>query len=201
MNDEAKVMRLFVAIELPAKVRGRLDDLQAELKKGNLEKLRWVRPENIHVTLKFLGETPADRRDEIEHAIGEAVADAPAHELTLGRLGKFGGRQNPRVLWVDLGGDTEALKDLHKRIDDKLVILGFPPEEREFAAHLTLARVPQDLQRAVARPLNEAIDSAKVPDMPIPVREVSLMLSELRREGPNYRRLASFDLKESTPGP
>jgi 2'-5' RNA ligase len=194
MTDEANVLRLFVAIELPAKVRQRLADLQADLQKGNLGRLRWVRPENIHITLKFLGGTPADRQHEIEHAIGEAVDGVPPHELTLGKLGKFGGRQHPRVLWVDVGGEVEALKSLHKRIDERLALLGFPPEEKEFAAHLTLARVPQDMQKAVARPIDEVIASEKLPDLPIPVRNVSLMLSELKREGPNYTRLASFAL-------
>ena len=90
--------------------------------------------------------------------------------------------------------DVDALKALQKRVDARIARLGFPADERPFAVHLTLARVPQDLARKVARPLAEAIEAVKVPDTPIPVREVVLMRSELRREGPVYTRLCGVEL-------
>ena len=194
MSDEPEVLRLFVAVELPANVRQRLADVADELRGMGLERLRWVRPENIHITLKFLGETPAERRPQIEDALRAAAEGVATHELTLGELGKFGGRQNPRVLWVDLRGEVDALKALHKRVDARIAPLGFPSDERPFAAHLTLARVPQDLAKKVARSLAEAIEAVKVPDLPIPVREIVLMRSELRRQGPVYTRLCGVEL-------
>ena len=194
MSDDPGVLRLFIAVELPANARQRLADVAGELRGMGLERLRWVRPENIHITLKFLGETPADRQPQIEDALRVAAEGVAPHELTLGELGKFGGRQNPRVLWVDVRGDVDALKALQKRVDAGIAPLGFPADERPFAAHLTLARVPQDLAKKVARPLTEAIDAVKVPDPPIPVREIVLMRSELRREGPIYTRLFGVDL-------
>jgi 2'-5' RNA ligase len=194
MSDESSVIRLFIAVELPANVRQRLADLADELRATGLERLRWVRPENIHITLKFLGETPAERQPQIEDALRAAAEGVPPHELTLGELGKFGGRQNPRVLWVDVRGDVDALKAMQKRVDAEIAALGFPADERPFAAHLTLARVPQDLARKVARPITDAIDAVKVPDTPIPVREIVLMRSELRREGPVYTRLFGVEL-------
>ena len=194
MSDEPSVLRLFIAVELPANVRQRLADVADELRGMGLERLRWVRPENIHITLKFLGETPAERRPQIEDALRAAAEGVATHELTLGELGKFGGRQNPRVLWVDLRGEVDALKALHKRVDARIAPLGFPSDERPFAAHLTLARVPQDLAKKVARSLAEAIEAVKVPDLPIPVREVVLMRSELRRQGPVYTRLCGVEL-------
>ena len=198
MSDEPGILRLFIAVELPANVRQRLADLADQLRGMGLERLRWVRPENIHITLKFLGETPAERQPQIEDALRAAAEGVAPHELTLGELGKFGGRQNPRVLWVDVRGDVDALKALHKRVDARMIAaLGFPADERPFAAHLTLARVPQDLARKVARPLAEAIDAVKVPDPPIPVRQVVLMRSELRREGPVYTRLCGVELRPS----
>ena len=194
MSGEPAVIRLFIAVELPANVRQRLADLADELRAMGLERLRWVRPENIHVTLKFLGETPAERQPQIEDALRAAAEGVAPHELTLGELGKFGGRQNPRVLWVDVRGDVDALKAMQKRVDAGIAALGFPADERPFAAHLTLARVPQDLARKVARPLTDAIDTVKVSDPPIPVREIVLMRSELRREGPLYTRLFGVSL-------
>ena len=194
MSDEPSVLRLFIAVELPASVRQRLADVADELRGMGLERLRWVRPENIHITLKFLGETPAERQPQIEDALRAAAEGVAPIELTLGELGKFGGRQNPRVLWVDVRGDVDALKALHKRVDARIAALGFPGDERPFAAHLTLARVPQDLSKKIARPLTDAIEAVKVPDPPIPVREIVLMRSELRREGPVYTRLSGVEL-------
>ena len=194
MSDEQSLLRLFIAIELPATVRQRLADVSNELRAMGLERLRWVKPENIHITLKFLGETPAESQPQIEDALRAAAEGVAPHELTLGALGKFGGRQTPRVLWVDVRGDVDALKALQKRVDARIAPLGFPADERPFAAHLTLARVPQDLAKKVARPLSDAIDAVKVPDPPIPVREVVLMRSELRPDGPVYTRLAGVEL-------
>jgi 2'-5' RNA ligase len=195
LSDAPRVLRLFVAIELPPEVREALARVQAGLKDGEMARLRWVKPESIHITLKFLGETPAVRQAPIEHALSEAVEGVAPFAVTLGKLGKFGGRQNPRVLWVDAAGDTEALSDLQKRVEEQLSPLGFPPDDREFSVHLTLARVPDDLQREVARAVDEAINGTEVPDLPIPVSEVVLMRSELRREGAIYTRLASFRLE------
>ncbi len=194
MSEQPDVLRLFIAVELPAIVRKRLADVAGELRAMGLERLRWVKPENIHITLKFLGEAPAERRPEIEDALRAAAEGVAPHELTLGALGKFGGRQNPRVLWVDVRGDVDVLKALQKRVSGRIVPLGFPADERPFAAHLTLARVPQEIAKHVARPLSEAIGAVTVPDPPIPVREVVLMRSELRPGGPLYTRLSAVDL-------
>ena len=194
MSEQPDVLRLFIAVELPAIVRKRLADVAGELRAMGLERLRWVKPENIHITLKFLGEAPAERRPEIEDALRAAAEGVAPHELTLGALGKFGGRQSPRVLWVDVRGDVDVLKALQKRVNGRIVPLGFPADERPFAAHLTLARVPQEIAKHVARPLSEAIGAVTVPDPPIPVREVVLMRSELRPGGPLYTRLSAVDL-------
>ena len=194
MTDAPRFLRLFVAIELPDEVRMALGRIEDELRPRGLERLRWVRPENIHITLKFLGETPAERRADIEAALRAAADGVAPHKLTLGKLGKFGGRGSPRVLWVDVEGDVETLRALQKRVEERIAPLGFPPDERAFSAHLTLARVPQDVARQVARPMTEAIDAVKMPGLAIPVREVALMRSELRREGAVYTRLCALEL-------
>jgi 2'-5' RNA ligase len=194
MSDQPASLRLFIAVELPDAVRERLAALQAELRPDGLDRLRWVRPEGIHVTLKFLGETPAGRRPAIEQAITQAASGVPAHELTLGRLGRFGSRNSPRVLWVDVSGDTERLKALQKRVDDLVSPLGYPAERRDFAAHLTLARVPEGLGPRIAEAMGRAIETTLVEPLPIPVRELSLMRSQLRREGAVYTQLYAAPL-------
>jgi 2'-5' RNA ligase len=189
-------LRLFVAVELSDEVREALGWLQAELRSRGLEKLRWVRPEGIHLTLKFLGETSAEKVPLIEEALIKAVEAAPAHELALGAIGTFGGK-SPRVLWIDLRGDLEMTLGLQERVDSALAEIGFPRERRKFAPHLTLARVRPDIAHEMAGPLAHAIRAAEPPAAAVAVREVSLMRSILGRGGAVYERLAAFSLSEA----
>jgi 2'-5' RNA ligase len=186
-------LRLFVAIELSEDVCQALGALQQELRNRGLDRLRWVRPEGIHLTLKFLGETPIDRLPAIKAALAPAVEGVPPHELFLGRLGTFGGR-NPRVVWVSIEGDVGPLKRLHDQVETAMEEIGFPPEGRDFRPHLTLGRVRPEGARQVARALEEAVACVAVPAMPIVVRELSLMQSRLGPGGAVYTRLKAYPL-------
>lgn len=184
------MLRLFVAIELPAQVLDALNRTQHELQRDPaLARLRWVRPEGIHLTLKFLGETDEAKRPAIEAAVGRAADGVAPFDIGLGRLGKFGSRSQPRVLWVDVDGETEALGRLQASVEREIAPLGYPAEKRAFNAHLTLARVPEDKARDIAEPLEQAIAGANSPAGTIAVREVALMRSELRRGGAVYTQL------------
>jgi 2'-5' RNA ligase len=187
-------LRLFVAIELPGEVRAALNDLEHELQRHpGLNALLWVRPEGIHITLKFLGERPADHQPPIDTAVKRAVEGIQPFELRLGRLGTFGGSA-PRVLWVDVEGDTETLKRLQSQVERELRPLGFPTEKRDFAPHLTLARVQPERSRSVAQPLQAAIAQTAAPAAVIPVREIVLMKSDLRPTGAVYTQLLAAPL-------
>jgi RNA 2',3'-cyclic 3'-phosphodiesterase len=189
----ADSLRLFVAIELPGEVRDALGRLQHELQRRGLEKLRWVRPEGIHLTLKFLGETPAEKVPAVEDALRDAVKGTGAQELAFGKLGTFGGSR-PRVVWVDLTGDLDAVRDLQERIEMALHPLGFEREARGWSPHVTLARVRQESVREVAGVIGPAIAAVSAPSGAIPVYEVSLMRSILRPSGAVYERVAAFPL-------
>jgi 2'-5' RNA ligase len=186
--------RLFVAVELPGPALQALAQLQHELQQHVARGLRWTRPEGIHLTLKFLGETPSERVSAITESLAASVKGVGAHELSLGAIGTFGSRGAPRVLWVDLDGDTETLETLQRRADRALDAIGFPTEKRPFAAHLTLARVREESAREVAEPLAVAVRSVSVPQATITVREVSLMLSKLGPGGAQYTRVESWQL-------
>jgi 2'-5' RNA ligase len=194
LDDLPNNPRLFVAVELPAGVLEALNRLQHELQRKLPEGLRWVRPEGIHLTLKFLGETPRSRLPAIQEAIAKGVPEVGPHEVTLGVAGTFGSRSAPRVLWVDLGGDTERLLKLQRQVDRELDRIGFPSEKRAFSPHLTLARVRPESARDVSGPLAEAVRSISVPAAAIPIDEVSLMLSRLGPGGAAYRRLDAWAL-------
>jgi len=188
------VLRLFVAVELGEEALRALASLQEALRREGLDGLRWVRPEGVHLTLKFLGETPADRVPRIEAALGEAVSSVPAHVLRLDGLGTFGGRRSPRVLWVGLQGDLEELQRLQRNVEAALAKAGFPREDRAFSPHLTLARVRPEAAASLGEPIARAMQVAPAPEASIAVREVSLMRSTLGPGGAVYDRLAVFPL-------
>ena len=186
--------RLFVAVELPGPVLEAVGRLQHELQRHVPRGMRWVRPEGIHLTLKFLGETPRERVPAIAEVLAGSVAGIGPHELSLGAMGTFGSRGAPRVVWVDLEGDVETLGRLKGQVDGALDAIGFPREKRTFTAHLTLARVRPESAREVAEPLAQALRSTSVAQATFPVRELSLMLSKLGPGGAVYTRVASWEL-------
>lgn len=189
-----QVLRLFVAVDLPDNVREALRGLQEQLRGCDLSGLRWVRPEGVHITLKFLGETPAERVSAISEALAAATRGRRWFQLALGKLGTFGGRRGPRVLWVDITGDDERLRELQEAVERTLVEIGFPPEERAFSPHLTLARVRQPPRPGIGERVSRALGSAEPPSCEFPVREVVLMRSTLQPGGAVYEHLAAFPL-------
>jgi 2'-5' RNA ligase len=188
---------LFVAIELPETWLKALGGTQRALADAfetpRTPRLRWVRPEGIHLTLKFLGNIPVERVDELRGLLTEAVPAAPGLTLSLGESGFFTGPGNlVRVLWVGVRGDLLALETLASTIDSACSKLGVPKERRRLAPHLTLARVPdatslgaQEMRDAMAK-----IETLKCPALAVP--RVSLMRSHLGPGGARYERVTAF---------
>ena len=193
MATERESYRLFVACELPAAVREALRGLQRSLQQGGASNLRWVRPEGIHLTLKFLGSVAAPRVEAIQGALGNAVSEPFRWEMRLSGVGSFGGPQRLRVVWVGLGGDVDGLVDLARRVDRALKPLGFPPEGRPFAPHLTLARVRDEASPEDRRHLHGLLEAFSFPAFPaFALDSVSLMRSFLEPGGARYTCLAQF---------
>ncbi len=195
MRPEDQLLRLFVAVSLPEDVRDALGRLQGELKRHDLSGLRWVRPEGTHFTLKFLGETPAGKVPAISEALAGVIKGRRRFRLALGAMGTFGGRRGPRVLWLDITGDVARLREVQQAVEGALVEVGFPPEERDFSPHLTLARVPQPPRPGIAQRVSQALESVEPPRAEFEVREVVLMRSTLQAGGAVYERLAAFPLE------
>ncbi len=105
--------------------------------------VRWVRPENIHLTLTFLGDIKPAEIGAINEAVADAAGGFAPFGLTLRGLGLFPGATRPRVMWVGVGGDTRCLFDLQADLTDRLAEIGFPKEKRPYKAHLTLGRIRQ----------------------------------------------------------
>lgn len=191
-------LRLFVACELPDEVRRALSTIQDGLRPhlGAGARLRWVRPEGIHVTLKFLGNVEASRVGELTAALSAAIEPFD-FTLRLAAVGGFGGARL-RVVWAGLAGDVEGLAALAERIDVALEPLGFPRERRPFAAHLTLARVPDETPPAERRRLSEQLAKHQIPAQPsMTLTDVALMRSTLGPGGAVYQKIASFPPRRS----
>lgn len=133
-------MRLFVAADLPAALRGALASVQEELASAPLP-VRWGRPEGIHLTLKFLGEVGGERLAEIRAALRGVGDEVAPFALEAAGASAFPTRGAPRLIWVELRGELDAARRLAASIDAALARLGLPRETREFRPHLTLGRV------------------------------------------------------------
>ena len=194
MEREDELLRLFVAIDLPEDVRESLGRLQTDLRRHDLSGLRWTRPQGVHLTLKFLGETPASSLAAIEAALARAVSGMPSFRLALGAPGTFGNRRGPRVLWVDVEGELQPLQQLQAAIERELAAAGFAPEERGFSPHLTLARVPQPPRPGLAERVGRALEAVASPRGEFEATELLLMRSKLQPGGAVYSRVAAFPL-------
>lgn len=190
-------LRLFVALELPKSILDALARAQDALQEQMPRRaVRWVRGEGIHLTLKFLGETPAHQREPIALAVAEATAGHGPLTLRAAGLGCFPNPARPRVVWVGLEGDLGALGALQRSMESALEPLGFRPEGRPFSPHLTLGRVRDDVASADVKAAGQVVAAATVGTLGEWTADaVSLMRSDLRREGAVYTCLAATPLK------
>ena len=133
-------LRTFIAFKPPHAIREHIGALQAHLRLAG-SGVRWVKPDNIHLTLTFLGDTDPSLGDAILAAMHAAVAGQRPLELATGGLGGFPSLKRPRVIWQAVTADIERLQAIQARLADELVPCGFPRERRPFRAHLTLGRI------------------------------------------------------------
>ncbi len=138
MADEGRV-RAFLAIDLPGELKGGIERIQERLRQ-QVTGVRWTKAESIHLTLKFFGDVSDEEISALSGVVEKAAADAPPLSLGVGTLGAFPGTQKPRVLWIGMDGDTDALSRLQQGIERGLETCGFKREERSFKPHLTLGR-------------------------------------------------------------
>jgi 2'-5' RNA ligase len=177
----SETLRTFVALPLPDELRAAVAETAAALRAAVGERdVRWVRPEGVHLTLAFLGDTTtaqvAQVRDGLEQVAG---ANRPV-PLRLDRVGVFPHARRPRVFWVGIRDDADALHTLQRAVTAMLTPLGWAPDRRPFTAHLTLGRV-----RGGARVAPPPAD-VPVTQAGCTVDSVVLYRSELRRDGARY---------------
>ncbi len=185
-------MRTFIAIEIPAEIKTALSGLQTELRRAGAE-VSWTKPENIHLTLKFLGEIEQRLVNEIERACVETVAEFQPFKLDLTGAGVFPKARQPRVLWAGLSGEMETLLAMQKQLEALLAAFRFKSNEKAFRPHLTIGRVKSNRH---ARELAARAEAYSLPALSFDVREIVLMKSELLPAGARYTALAGIELNE-----
>lgn len=185
-------VRTFIAIELPEHVTRGLARTILDLRERIVTPdIKWVSAGGIHVTLKFLGDVPATRLGEIGGALLHVCAAAAPMQFCVTGLGAFPSTRQPRVVWAGLAGDIEPLAALARAVDESLARIGFAPESRGFAPHLTLARLRQEAPPQVKAALGEALATAPTPHtLTFEAIAASVMRSQLSPQGAAYTRLA-----------
>ncbi len=188
-------MRCFIAMDITEDIRAGLADLQQELagavdiRKGDV---KWVDPQGMHLTLKFLGEVPDNQIVEVCNIVKEVAERYGAFDLAVREVGSFGGR-SARVLWVGAGLDSPELLELQQDLEEKLAEAGWPKEGRRFSGHLTLCRIRN---AKAGEKLGKAIERYKDYDLgTIRGASISVYESQLRPEGPIYTRLGNYKLQ------
>ena len=188
-------MRLFVAFELPESIKKAAADLQNELIRAGSE-LGWVRPEAMHLTLKFLGETSPDRLPAIKGALKTAAAGTGPLKVSFKGVGVFPDFRSPRVVWIGIHPEDDRLAALQSKIEQALAPLGFPVEGRQFRPHLTLGRIKspgrtggrtEGLMKSLGSHEKDRFGECDL-------TRLDLIKSDLQRGGARYTQLWSFPL-------
>jgi 2'-5' RNA ligase len=194
MADRGTI-RAFLAMDPPPEVLRRIADIQEILKKTLRGSISWVRPEGIHLTLKFFGDIAAEDLQPISEVVsGQATGMRPLH-LNIKGLGVFPGIRRPRVLWLGVGGEVAQLIALQGVLDQGFETCGIKKEERPFRAHLTLARIksPQGLSG-----LDKVLEEKEAESAgPFEAKGLILFKSDLTPKGAIYTVLADFPFQGS----
>jgi RNA 2',3'-cyclic 3'-phosphodiesterase len=191
-KETSEPWRLFIAIELPAEIRRRIkqhiDRLRAELPEVRAS---WVREQNLHLTLKFFGDTPIEKVERVSRALQTAATGMPQFELRIYDRGSFPPRGSPSVLWIGIEDPSRNLNKLHEALENECERAGFARDARSFHPHLTIARLRGSQG---ARNLAELHKSTDLPAFGVRVQDVCLIRSELSSAGSRYTVVARHEL-------
>ncbi|MCK5579937.1 MAG: RNA 2',3'-cyclic phosphodiesterase [Candidatus Omnitrophica bacterium] len=179
-------MRTFIAIQLENHVHQQIACMQENLKKADAD-VKWVKPSNIHITLRFLGDTKPKKIKAISESLPSFLEGISPFEIDITHLGAFPKIQRPRVLWAGIDKNAAQLMELAASIENGLCRLGFPKEERKFSGHITIGRVRSAKN---ITPLIEAVQGYQFPSgITQTIQHVIFFQSTLTSQGPIYEEI------------
>jgi len=189
------MLRAFIAIELPSELQKAISRSIGQLQKAaGSSSVRWVMAENVHLTLKFLGEVSPSNVDLIQQMLSAEAGQHPRFQIEVGRLGAFPNNRRPRVVWVGVEAPPE-LATLQRGVESAAAKLGYPPEERPFSPHLTVGRVRENASASELTALAAGLEGLHIGTLgSVPVEAIHLFKSELLPGGAVYSRLFSAPL-------
>ena len=185
-------IRSFIAINIPAKIRNRLERIQHDLEKSNTD-LQLVKLGNIHITLKFLGDVPVENIEVIRDAIRKSILQVEAFPISFSKIGVFPNLQYPRVIWIGIEKGAKEISLLNTKIENSLSKFSLHQENRKFQPHLTIARVRSDKNHKRLTSILEELEDIKAGEML--AKEICLMESILKPQGAQYNILKTFLLE------
>jgi len=184
-------MRTFIAITLNSEIKQELAKLQSALKQSQAD-VKWVNPENIHLTLKFLGEINDEQAAQVKETLDKIAPQFKPYEISISGIGAFPKLDHPRSVWVGIGNGKDQTKKIAQAIEDELSKLGFQKDDREFKSHLTIGRVrsPKNKQE-----LKTKLQTLNFKPQTLNVQHITFYKSTLTREGPIYTALHKIQLR------
>lgn len=183
-----KKKRVFIALRIPDEVVAAIRRAQEELAHYRL-KVRWVKPENIHLTLKFLGDLDPSHIDDVAAVVAKSTESRAPFMLAAKGVGVFPNIKRARVIWIGVEGQVTELIDLQQDLTSRLTTIGFPPERRRFSGHLTIGRTKGAIG---ASRLMKALDNIRsFTSKSFPIERIIIYSSELQPSGPVYSALRS----------
>lgn len=185
------MIRTFLAIELPRGLLSKIEEVQGGLRSSRAD-VRWVSPENLHLTLKFFGNIDESQIESIVQSIEQEVQETPPIFLKAKGMGAFPNLRNPRVIWVGFKEGKEEITSFQRKLEKEFEKIGFPREDRSFHPHLTLGRMrsskgKEDLIKEIERYREEEFGEFQV-------EKIVLFKSDLRPSGPIYTPLREIRL-------
>jgi 2'-5' RNA ligase len=185
------LLRAFIAIEIPAEIKKAIAVQTASLHLDTGRAVRWVTSENIHLTLKFLGELSATNVGLLSQALQAECSQQAAFQIAVSGLGSFPNLRRPRTIWVGLNSPPD-LERLQRKVEDLVARMGYAAEDKPFSAHLTIGRVREQVSPQETKLLQAALAGMRIDELgSFTVQAVTLFKSELRPSGPVYTQLSS----------
>jgi 2'-5' RNA ligase len=185
-------IRSFIAIELNKEIQDALANIQTDLRSSGAD-IKWVKPRNIHLTLKFLGNIDTNLIPKIKNILEDITKKYKNFSGDLTELGAFPKLHNPRVIWVGMQTGKDKIISITKELEDNLSKIGIPQEEKEFHPHVTLGRIKSSINRLK---LVELLNNTKISILKFQVKKITLFKSTLTPEGPIYEAKLEVNLKE-----
>ncbi|PIQ88836.1 MAG: RNA 2',3'-cyclic phosphodiesterase [Candidatus Omnitrophica bacterium CG11_big_fil_rev_8_21_14_0_20_42_13] len=187
-------MRTFIAIELSKELQNKLNFLEDKLKHNSAD-VKWVKPENIHLTLKFLGNTGEEKLEPIKKILDNLAVRFKKFSLEISGLGAFPGLKSPRVIWIGsnvINDNQNIILNMVKILDEELEKLGFPKEKKRFHAHATIGRVRSSKNMQI---LKESLEkNIKFKAGILEANKISLIQSTLTPSGSIYTPIHTVKL-------